>query len=74
MPDIKVLGTLCKNNETGEHFLVPAKESVTVRQPGKIVKQPTPEDVEISKEMKKDYTLRGVLKKHEVSKEELQKQ
>lgn len=64
MPDVRILGTLCKNNETGEYFLVPAKESSSVRLPsGKIVKGPTPEEVSISKEKKINYSLEGVLKR-----------
>ena len=61
-----VLGVLVKNDETGEVTMLPV--SLTERQSkggksGKIVKQPTPDEVTISKEQEEDYTLDGRLKK-----------
>ena len=44
-------------------FKEPSKQPV---EPGKITKQPTPEEVEIEKEHKKDYSLSGILKRHHV--------
>ena len=70
-----ILGVLVRNDDTGEVTMLPV--SLTDRQPsggksGKIVKQPTPDEVTVSKEQAEDFSLDGRLKKHkEVSKEEL---
>ena len=63
MKDFRILGTLCKNMETGELFIVPAKDT-KVRQPGgRITKGMTPSVARIEKEKRKDFSLHGRIKK-----------
>ena len=57
MHNLKKLGELYQTIE-GEIVFIPFRGEV-----GTIVKQPTPEDVDISKEKKEDYSLDGRLKK-----------
>jgi len=68
MNNLKLLGSLYQTSE-GDVVFIPVK-TLTVSntkpedgKPGRIVRQPTPEDVGITKEEKADYSLEGVLKK-----------
>ena len=64
----KIVGVILEK-EGGEWVFVPASnanaDSNTKPETGGVVKAPTPEETRISKEKKADYTLKGVLKKHE---------
>ena len=64
MNDLKLLGKLYQTNEGDVVFIPEPKTIKRVGEPGKIVRQPTPEDVDISKEKEVDHSLGGVLKKH----------
>ena len=59
MKNLKPIGTLYQTND-GEVVYIPISGKI-----GKIVKQPTPEEVLISKEKKTDHSLLGILKKHD---------
>lgn len=59
------IGILFLNTDTKErvfyevNFKVPTPQEV-----GKVIKQPTPEEDEIAKESKPDFSLGGILDKH----------
>jgi len=72
MKNLKLIGTLFINTETGEKVLFPVGGATpqSKKEPGRIVKQPTPEFIKDSKEeaeSRKTFNLGGILKKHNQS-------
>jgi hypothetical protein len=60
------IGILCLDSETKERVFYPVEAIIPQKsqEVGKITKQPSPEEVEIEKERKPDFSLSGILRKH----------
>lgn len=69
------VGILCLDSETKEKVFYPVEVNIPKKpqEVGKITKQPTPEEVEIEKETRPDFTLSGILKRHREHEENLPK-
>ena len=63
--NLKPLGILFLDKTTKKRVFYPLGEpSKQPKEPGKITKQPTPDEVKVEKETKKDFSLGGILNKH----------
>ena len=68
-------------DQNGELFYLPirggqevsSQNMLNLDKAGNIVRAPSPEEVEIGKETERDFSVEGIIKKHEMSKEGVSK-